>query len=155
MRSLAVMLLLFSSGDALQCYSGGCMAPQAPCSEEMSLGPNLQKTTCSQGEMCFKQTALLNSQEKVMFGCVPAAKAGCKDLKVMPEGHQTPSDSEMCLCDTDLCNTYTTTTTSVAGPESKQTNSNMTTTTTNTTTNTASKKAFIGFLFFFLLNIVI
>merc|ERR1712233_259228 len=112
-------------------------APQAPCSEEMSLGPNLQKTTCSQGEMCFKQTALLNSQEKVMFGCVPAAKAGCKDLKVMPEGHQTPSDSEMCLCDTDLCNTYTTTTTS------------------NTTTNTASKKAFIGFLFFFLLNIVI
>jgi len=140
------------------------MAPQAPCSEEMRLGPTLEKTTCSQGEMCFKQTALLNSQENVMFGCDKPGRmaqqkgienGGCADLKVMPEGHQTPSDSEMCLCDTDLCNTYTTTTTSVAGPESKQTNSNMTTTTTNTTTNTASKKAFIGFLFFFLLNIVI
>jgi len=142
MKSLAVILLLFSSGDALQCYKGACFPGISPCSDEMSL----QETTCPQGFMCMKMTGLVNSQEMKTFDCIqPNANAqqlgiedgGCADPKEFMEDLGVGSmgaaflgqmsDMEMCLCDTPLC-------------------------------NTASKKAFatfLGFLLFFLLNFVI
>jgi len=73
MRGLAVMLLLFSSGDALQCYSGMCAQgiqglPDgvSPCSDELSL----QVVTCPQGDtMCMNETGVVNSQEMKRFQC--------------------------------------------------------------------------------------
>jgi len=151
-----VMLLLFSSGDALQCYQGQCSPGASPCSDEMSL----QKVTCPQGfTMCMKQTSLLNWRDEMhemkTFGCAhpkdgPAEQLGIEDggcadpkevlknlLATQPNAGgpggigaallDQMSDMEMCLCDTSLC-------------------------------NAASKKAFatfFGFLFFFLLNIII
>merc|ERR1712226_203235 len=89
----------------------------------------------------MKMTGLKNGDMGMGFGCAPALtavmlgiKAGeCADptevLEALGMGaaQAQASDMEMCVCDTSLC-------------------------------NTASKKAFatfLGFLFFFLLNIVI
>jgi len=137
-----VMLLLFSSGDALQCYQGVCVPGRCPDDPTTSL----QKITCPQGHtMCMKMTALISGYKSPMmrFDCAPALTAtmlgikdgGCADpTDVMEDmgmdmgaAQNQMSDMEMCFCDTSLC-------------------------------NTASKKAFttfLGFLFFFLLNIII
>merc|ERR1712226_1329967 len=129
MISLAVMWLLFSSGDALKCYQWGCAPGSSglsPCYSSPAFLPTPQEITCPQGQtMCMKQTGLLNSEAMKIFGCVqPDAIAqqlgiengGCADPKeiLMNAGSGVDtgglpvdqmSDMEICLCDTPLCNT--------------------------------------------------
>merc|ERR1719158_198938 len=107
--------------------------------------------------MCAKQTvSTTTTTTRMVFDCMkPDATAqqlgiengGCADATSVvsagagspPAGIEIPK-MEICLCDTDLCNTDTATTT----------------TTTEDASASASKKAFATFLgFFFLLNIVI
>merc|ERR1712130_333986 len=74
----------------------------------------------------MKMTGLKNGDMGMGFGCAPDPTEVLEALG-MGAAQAQASDMEMCVCDTSLC-------------------------------NTASKKAFatfIGFLFFFLLNIVI
>merc|ERR1719450_1958911 len=74
----------------------------------------------------------------IPLGCADATSVSA-GAGSPPAGHEMPK-MEICLCDTDLCNTDTATTT----------------TTTEDASASASKKAFATFLgFFFLLNIVI
>merc|ERR1712116_17617 len=102
MRSLAVILLLFSSGvlGDLECWLGGCGEEGGACSDDAY--PSLQKTNCS-SNLCGKSTGYYNDKLQRYFGCADDSHGsnGCWD-EADEEGY---TDVENCVCDSPLCNT--------------------------------------------------
>jgi len=123
MRSLAVILLLFSSvfrtALTLECYEGNCGEIRAlglndPCSDDAY--PRLKNITCpSDATKCGKLVGYVNSTLFRSFDCSSPETdkfgIGCSDRT--DETNAAAPDSvrgsianvEVCLCDTPLCNT--------------------------------------------------
>merc|ERR1719507_134735 len=127
MRSLAVILLLFSSGldgtksRNLECYDGNCGENRRmggfkfndTCSDDAY--PRLKKITCS--SECLKIVGYDNSTLIRFFGCSKKRMKkingekfgiGCSDGtdEAKADSHSDSfANVEVCLCDTPLCNT--------------------------------------------------
>jgi len=120
MRSLAVILLLFSSGfvaksRGLECYDGACGMGTAfglngPCSDDAY--PRLKNIACpTVATKCVKMVGYDNSRLFRWFTCAAPEwnkfGIGCSDRTDEAKAH-SHSDSfanvEVCLCDTPLCN---------------------------------------------------
>jgi len=120
MRSLAVILLLFSSGLGgtksrnLECYEGNCgegLGLNGPCSDDAY--PRLKKIACrSDATKCVKMVGYENSTPVQLFTCATPEMdkfgIGCSD-RTDEANSRSHSDRyanvEACLCDTPFCNT--------------------------------------------------
>merc|ERR1711970_699692 len=101
MRSLAVIVLFFSSGvlGALECWGGGCGMGDGACSEDDY--PSLVKINCTEN-LCGKSVGYYEDKLFRNFGCGDDSHGwGCWDA---PD-EEGMTDVENCLCDSPLCNT--------------------------------------------------
>merc|ERR1712130_8858 len=126
MGSLAVILLLFSSGvlGDLECWMGGCgtkgPGSEPDCSDDAN--PSLSKQQCPEKyKKCMKLTGYVESKPYRSFACVDGEwvlremgvdpENGCYDITAKmnenPRAEKKVKDAEVCLCNTPLCNTAT------------------------------------------------
>merc|ERR1711990_368542 len=101
MRSLAVILLIFSSGVLadFECWYGSCGTGDGDdaCADDTC--PSLRNVTCA-SKKCSKSTGYIGDSLIREFACAGESDGlGCSEPDM--EG---ATDVELCVCDTNLCN---------------------------------------------------